>query len=114
MAFGAHFVLVTRFGSIGAAGVTTGLSWFGACGYMLAVHRVWKVRLPVSTFVRSITICVLAYFLAIKWQTPGLLLLLKLPILSMVIIIAITLFGEFSGDEIAFVRSIFDRRSRMN
>jgi len=113
-AFGAHFVLVPRFGSIGAAGVTTGLSWFGACGFMLAVYRVWGVRLPVSTFVRSITICVLAYVLAFKWQTPGLLLLLKLPLISMVIIIAITLFGEFNGDEIAFVRSIFDWRSRMD
>ncbi|OEU63013.1 MAG: hypothetical protein BBJ57_11450 [Desulfobacterales bacterium PC51MH44] len=114
LAFGAHFMLVPRFGSIGAAGVTTGLSWFGACCCMLAVYRVWRVRLPVSTFVRSITICMFAYILASKWQTPGLLILLKLPVISMVIIIAITLFGEFSGDEIAFVRSIFDWRSRMN
>lgn len=113
-AFGAHFLLVPRFGPIGAAGVTTGLSWLGACGFMLAVYRVWKVRLPISTFVRSITICGLAYILASKWQTPGLLLLIKLPVISMVIIITITLLGEFSGDEIAFVRSIFDWRSRMN
>ena len=113
-AFGAHFLLVPRFGPIGAAGVTTGLSWLGACGFMLAVYRAWGVRLPVSTFVRSITICVLAYVLAFKWQTPGLLLLLKLPVISMVIIIIITLLGEFSGDEIAFVRSIFDWRPRMN
>jgi len=114
LAFVAHFMIIPRFGSIGAAGVTTCLSWLGACGFMLAVYRVWGVRLPVSTFVRSITICVLAYLLAFKWQTPGLLLLLKLPIISMAIIITTTLLGEFSADEIAFVRSIFDWRSRMN
>jgi hypothetical protein len=80
---------------------------------MLAVYRVWGVRLPVSTFVRSITICVLAYIWASKWQTPGLLLLLKLPVISMVIIITITLLGECSKDEIAFVRSLFGWRSKM-
>ena len=106
-AFGAHFMLVPRFGSIGAASVTTGLSWLGACGFMMAVYRVWEVRLPVLTFVRSITICVFAYLLASEWQTPGLLLLLKLPIISMTIIMTATLFGEFSKNEIAFVRSIF-------
>lgn len=113
-AFGAHFVLVPRFGSIGAAGVTTGLSWLGACGCMLAVYRVWGARMPVSTILRSITICIFAYFLTSMWQTPGFLLLLKLPVISMVIIIAIKLMGEFSKDEAAFVRSIFDWRSRMN
>jgi uncharacterized membrane protein AbrB (regulator of aidB expression) len=105
-------MLVPRFGSIGAAVVTTGLSWLGACGFMIAVYRVWGVRLPVSTFVRSITICVLAYFLASKWQTPDLLLLLKLPLISIVIIITNTLLGEFKGDEIAFACSIIDWRSR--
>jgi len=113
-AFGAHFILVPRFGSIGAAGVTTGLSWLGACGCMLAVYKFWRVGLPVSTFVRSITICIFAYFLAYWWKTPGLLLLVKLPVISMVIIIMITLLGEFRKDEVAFVRSIFDWRSRMN
>jgi hypothetical protein len=57
---------------------------------------------------------VFAYVLAFKWKTPGFLLLLKLPMISIVIIIAVTLLGEFSGDEIAFIRSIFDWRSRMN
>jgi len=55
-----------------------------------------------------------AYFLASWWQTPGLLLLLKLPVISMFIIITITMLGEFRKDEVAFVRSIFDWRSRMN
>lgn len=113
LAFGAHFMLVPRFGSIGAAGVTTGLSWFGACCYMFAVYRVWGVRLPASTLLRSITICVLAYIWAFKWQTPGLLLLLKLPVISVVIIISIILLGECSKDEIAFVRSLFDWRPGM-
>jgi len=114
LAFGAHFELVPRFGTIGAASVTTGLSWLGTCCYMFAVYRVWGVRLPVSTILRSITICVLAYIFASNWHTPGFLLLLKLPIISIMIILAIILLGEFSSDEIAFVRSIFDWRPRMH
>ena len=106
LAFGGHFVLVPRLGSIGAAGVTTGLSWLGACCSMYAVYKAWKVRLPVSTILRSITICVIAYVIASNWRTPGLLLLLKLPIISIIIIFAITSLGEFSSDEINFVRSI--------
>jgi len=113
-AFGGHFMIVPRFGPIGAAGVTTGLSWIGAFCCMLAVYRVWEVRLPVSTFVRSTIICVFAYVLAFKWKTPGLLLLLKLPMISIGIIIAVTLLGEFSTDEIAFIRTIFDWQSKMN
>jgi O-antigen/teichoic acid export membrane protein len=101
-AFGAHLMLVPRFGSIGAAIVTTGLSWLGAFGFMLAVYRAWGIRLPVSTFLRSITICGLAYTLASGWQTPGLLLLLKLPVISIFIIVSFTLLGELSSDEISF------------
>ena len=114
LGIGAHFVLVPRFGAIGAAGVTTVLSWFGACFCLLAVYRVWGVRLPVSTILRSIAICVLAGILASHWHTPGLLLLLKLPVISTIIIFSIILLGEFSSDEMAFVRSIFDWRPRLN
>ena len=112
IALWAHYMMVPRFGSIGAAGVTTGLAWLGACGFMVAVHSVCGVRLPFSTFVRSITLCVFAYFLASKWQTPSLLLLLKLPIISMLIIFSSILLGEFNGDEAAFIYSFFDWRSR--
>jgi len=114
LAFGAHFIIIPRFGYIGAACVTTGLAWFGACCCMLAVYKVWGVRLPVSTIVRSTIICVLAFAFAFKWQTPGPLLFLKLPLISMLIIVTTTLLGEFSGDEIAFIRSIFGWRTRMN
>jgi len=110
LAFGAYFVFVPRFGTIGAAGVTTGLSWFGACCSLLAVYRIWGVRLPFSTILRSIIICVFAYLFALKWHTPDFLLLLKLPIISVIIILSIVLLGEFTSDEIAFVHSIFDWR----
>ena len=114
VAFGAYFMFVPRFGTIGAAGVTTALSWFGACCCMFALYRLWGVRLPVSTILRDIIISLFAYIFASNWHTVGLLLLLKLPIISIIIILAIVLLGEFSSDEIAFVRSIFDWRPRMN
>jgi len=42
--------------------------------------------------------------------SSGFLLLLKLPIISIMIILAITLLGEFTSDEITFVCSNFDWR----
>jgi O-antigen/teichoic acid export membrane protein len=113
-AFWAHHTLVPRFGTTGAAGVTTVLSWLGAVGCLLAVYRLWRVWLPFSTIVRSLTICVFAYILSLKWQTPGLLLLLKLPLVSLVIIFLFTFFGEFSKNEINFVSSIVDWRAKVN
>jgi len=113
LAFAAHLVFVPRFGSIGAAGVTTVLSWLGTCGCLLALYRIWRVRLPVLSFVRNIAICALAYILAFKWHTPGLLVILKLTSISIIIVITIILLGEFSTKELAFVRSIFYRRQKI-
>jgi O-antigen/teichoic acid export membrane protein len=114
LAIGALFIIVPRFGSIGAAWVTTILSWIGALSFMLALYKIWGVRLPVATIFRSITICVVAYIMASRWQTPDILILLKIPLISLFIVIAITLLGEFSRDEIIFLRSVFNWRSRSN
>ena len=114
LAIGGHFAFIPRFGAIGAAVVTTVLSWFGACCYLFAVHRVWQVRLPVSTILRSITVCVLAYVFASSWHTSGLVLFLKIPAISMFIIFAVILLREFSSDEMAFVRQLFDWRPGTN
>ena len=114
LAIGGHFAFIPRFGAIGAACVTTVLSWFGACCYLFAVHRVWRVRLPVSTMLRSITVCILAYIFASSWHTSGFLIFLKIPIISMFIIFAVILLREFSSDEMAFVRQLFDWRPRLN
>jgi hypothetical protein len=54
---------------------------------------------------------VLAYTLAILWPTPGLLLLLKLPVIGLIVGLLFLLLGEFSAGEIAVVRSMFRWRT---
>jgi O-antigen/teichoic acid export membrane protein len=106
LAIGAHIIVVPRFGPIGAAAVTTGLAWLGASSAVLAVFKVWNVAPPAVTLFRSIIISALAYALAVLWQSPGVLLLLKLPAVGLIIVLAFLFLGEFSATEIAFVRSM--------
>ena len=103
---GMHFLLVSHFGAIGAAAGTTGLAWLGAGATMWAVYRIWHVLLPAVTLFRSVVICGLAYTFAALWQSPGVLLLLKLPAVGLIILLAFLFLGEFSATEIAFVRSM--------
>jgi hypothetical protein len=44
--------------------------------------------------------------MATLWQSPGVLLLLKLPAVGLIILLAFLFLGEFSASEIAFVRSM--------
>ncbi len=104
-----HLILVPRFGAIGAAATTTVLAWVGASAFMFAACKIWRVQPPVATLLRSILLCGPAYGLAILWPTPGFLVLLKLLIVSLIIPAGFLLLGEFSSDEIAFIRSILHR-----
>ena len=106
LAIGAHFIFVPRFGSIGAAATTTGLSWLGAGISMLAVCKIWQTLPPVATIGRSILVCGLAYVLANLWSTPGFWVFLKLSVIGLAIILAFLLLREFSASEIALIRSM--------
>jgi len=111
LALGLHFILVPRLGPIGAAATTTGLAWLGAGASLLAVYRIWGVLLPAATCVRSILVCGLAYLLAALWPAPGLLLVLKLPAISIAIVLLFMVIGEIRAGEIAFARSILRLKS---
>ncbi|MFC1485938.1 lipopolysaccharide biosynthesis protein [Candidatus Latescibacterota bacterium] len=105
-AFGALPLAIPRFGPIGAAAVTTTLALLGATGMITAVNRVWHIHLPFSSLARSILVCGFAYGVAIQWPAPGFLLLLKIPAISIVIVLAFLLLGEFRAGDINFMRSM--------
>jgi O-antigen/teichoic acid export membrane protein len=102
----AHGVLIPRFGPLGAAAATTVLAWLGGGATLLAVYQTYQVRPPAATLVRSALIGGLGYALAILWPAPGFWLFLKLPVITVVILLTFLLLGEFSPNEIALVRSI--------
>lgn len=106
-----HLLLIPRMGSLGASLVTTSLAWCGALAALLAVHRVWRIAPPASTVWRSALIACLAAALALLWATPGLLLVLKLALISVLIPVAFLLLGEFSAGELARVRAMLRRQT---
>jgi O-antigen/teichoic acid export membrane protein len=102
----AYYLVIPRFGAIGAALMTASLSWVGALVTILAVGRVWGVFPSLGTFLRSIVIGGFAYTLALLWLTPGFLLILKLFLIGISIAVAFLLFGEFTFRELTLIRSI--------
>jgi len=104
LAVAGHLLLIPRLGAIGASLVTTLVAGLGALAAVLAVYRVWQILPPAGTVLRSVLVCGFAYALAALWATPGLVLLLKLPVIVLAIPLAFALLGEFSNDEIAQAR----------
>ena len=110
LAICAHLAGIPRFGPLGAAAATTGLSWLGATATTLAVYRVWHVLPSAATLGRSVLVSTLAFALAAFWPAPGLLLLLKLPAVGSIVVLAFVLLGEFRGRELSLIRSLLNRQ----
>lgn len=108
LGFIAHSLLIPKFGSMGAAAVSTGLSWIAAIIFIGSLYRVWGIRLSMATIIRSVTICICIYCLSVQWYAPGFVVLGKMALMSMLIVIAILLSGELKNDDILFLRSIFN------
>lgn len=106
LALGGHLLLIPRFGALGAAAVTTGVTVCGAVAAVGAVWGRWRVRPPCVSVARSLVLCAAAYTLAVLWPTGGLLLLLKLAAVSMLVLVGFLIAGEFRGRELALARSL--------
>jgi len=102
-----HFIMIPRFGALGAAGVTASVACFGAIAGVLAVRHVWQILPPITTSLRSVLLSGLAFSLAVVWPTAGFLVLLKLPIIGIFILSGYLLLGEFRTQEIDLLRSLF-------
>jgi O-antigen/teichoic acid export membrane protein len=111
LAFWGHLVMIPKFGSIGAALVTTFFSLVSVLTTILGIHRIWQVLPPIATLIRSSLICGAAFAFATLWDTPGPWVLFKLWVIIVFIPLAFFLTGEFTTREIAFVRSLLRWRS---
>lgn len=109
LALAGYWVMIPRFGGLGAAFVTALCSWLGAVTIVLVVYRLWSIFPPMGTLWRSVVISVLAYALAVIWPTTGLLLLSKLAFIGIVILLGYLILREFSSEEIVQVRSFLKR-----
>jgi O-antigen/teichoic acid export membrane protein/glycosyltransferase involved in cell wall biosynthesis len=101
-----HLVLIPWLGTLGAALTTMLCASFGALAAVLAVYRIWRILPPLGTLSRSALGCGVVYGLAILWPASGVVLCVKLVMLSLVIGIVFLLLGECSTSEMRRVRTM--------
>lgn len=104
-----HLVLTARFGGVGAALVTAAVAWMGAGAAMVTLDRIWHVRAPLFTVLRSIGFAGIVYAIAITWPVSGWWLLLKLAANGLLILLLFWATGELRAHEIAFIRSFLKK-----
>jgi O-antigen/teichoic acid export membrane protein len=100
-----YLLLIPRLGAIGASLVAVFAATLGALAAVTAVYRLWRVLPPGGTFWRSVLVCALAYAVAAFWPAPGFWICLKLPLMSLGVILSLLVLGEFDTDEVAAARS---------
>jgi len=92
----AYIQCTMRFGTVGAATVTTVASVLTAVLTALAVKRAWRVQPRMSLWVKTLALTVIAFGAASLWKTPGGLLPVKLILISTGIIAVFWGLGELS------------------
>ena len=107
----AHWLLIPRFGAVSAAAVTSVAAVLGAVACLLAVARVWRIRLPLRTAARSALLAMLAYALGGLWPLTSAALLLKLALFAAVIVLAFVALGELSTEELRQLRALAHTRN---
>jgi len=111
LAFVGHILLVPRLGATGAAWVTTTVACIGACSLLGVVARVRHILPPIFTFLRSIIVCIIAYFLSSLWPAAGLLVMIKLLLIGVVIVFLFILIGELNRNDFLFFRALIGQGS---
>ena len=100
VAIAAHLVAIPRWGSAGAAAVTLATALLGSAGAMVQVYRLWGVHPGVATFIRSMGVSALAWMVCAKWSLPLPFLALKLAVVTLMIVAAFWVTGEFQFADI--------------
>ena len=101
LALAGHGLFVPRYGAIGAAAVTTGVALVGAAWALGCLNHAWQIVPPAATVARSCLISGVAFFAAAMWSAPGLLILVKLPVLAAVCALLFAALGELRSDDLS-------------
>ncbi len=101
-----HYLTVPALGPTGAAIVTTVGASLAVLAQLVVVQLYWRILPPSATFTRAIVAAALAGTFTALVPAPGALLFLKLPAASLIALMALVLFGEFSARELTAARSL--------
>jgi len=99
-----YWLVIPRFGSIGAALVTSIFSMLGGIGGIFLVYFRWKILPSIKTILRSCLICAGIYAAAIYWPATGIWLFVKLSLLTLAIPVVFLMLGEFDALELRKAR----------
>ena len=100
-------LFLPAFGSQGASWVVTSVAAVGAVACFIAVYLCWEILPEFTTLIRSIVTCLLVYEIAINWSCSGLMLLFKLFAILLLLPFIFLLLGEFSLNEIKYLRTLY-------
>ena len=101
-----HLWAIPRWGSVGAAAVTTGAAGLGALAAVVGVAMFWRVVPPFGSVARSLAAGALLYLVAMAWSTPGWFVVVKMSALALVALSLYLVTGEFDARERALAWSL--------
>ncbi len=105
LAFVLHWLIVPSYGAVGAAWITTFLTTLSAILLIVAVHRIFQSFPPLWPGLRSVAICIGAYFLASGWSTPGFFVFFKITLISGLILLTYILVEEVKINDLASIKA---------
>lgn len=99
-----YFLVIPRYGMIGASSVYTIFAWAGALATLTAVYYIWKIHPPARTVLKSVLVSAAAYFAGEMWKTPGIFVIIKILVVSAAVITSYFVMRELTIGEL---RSFF-------
>ena len=95
-----YFLVIPRFGMIGASYVYTILAWAGALATLTAVHYLWGVHPPARTVLRAILVSAAAYYAGDLWKTSGIFVIIKILVVTAAVLASYFVMRELTIKEL--------------
>jgi O-antigen/teichoic acid export membrane protein len=95
-----YFLVIPRFGMIGASCVYTLFAWAGALATMTAVYYLWGIHPPARTVLKAILISAAAYYAGELWKTPGIFVIIKILVVTGAVLASYFIMRELTVKEI--------------
>lgn len=109
LAVAGHMIFTPRFGGVGAAGVTASISCIGGLTALILVNRIFAISPPWKTVLRSGLCSAVVYVSTAIWTVTGWLVFIKIIVVSMIIILVFLIAGEFSRNDLVFLKQVFKK-----
>lgn len=104
LALAGHIFLIPRLEGVGAALVTAVVACSGGLASIVAIRRLWGILPLLRSVINGLICSILAYALAVFWPVSGAMVIVKLAGISLLVVAAFFALGEFSSEEIRFIR----------